>query len=159
MDILKFGTLKVFRCLLVYLRIQPDLWVDLDLSWFVEMNLLLLLLWLDCLIGFVLSYKQGRMNNLGWFKSISICFLTETNSEQKICDHNILQQLKQWSCAEITLEIKLAELLINNNCKRVVTVELLVYNDSILKNAQEGCIARHGMWQGVFYQVCNKQIF
>lgn len=42
---------------------QPDLWVGLDLSSFVEMNLLLLQLWLDCLLGFVLSYKQSRMNN------------------------------------------------------------------------------------------------
>lgn len=42
---------------------QPDLWVSLDLSSFVEMNLLLLQLWLDCLLGFVLSYKQSRMNN------------------------------------------------------------------------------------------------
>lgn len=67
---------------------------------------------------------------------------------------NILQQLRLWSCAEITLEIKLAELLINNNCKRVVTVELLVCKDSILKNAQEGCnssawhVAR-GLLQGL----------
>jgi len=38
--------------------------VDLDLSLFVEINLLSPQLRLDCLLGFVLSYKQSRKNNL-----------------------------------------------------------------------------------------------
>ena len=62
LEVFKCATSKVF-CLLAYLRMLPDLWVGLDQSLFVEMYHLLLM-WLDCLPGFVLSYKQSRMKNL-----------------------------------------------------------------------------------------------
>lgn len=96
LEFLKCATWKVF-CLFAYPKMQPDLWVGLDQSLFVEMYQLLLMMWLDCLPGFVLSYKQSRMKNFIVVIQLNYYPFSEWN---KFCTEgmwllqSILQQLR-----------------------------------------------------------------